>query len=280
MKNKMYIFIFIILALTLSSNRGYTFWFTFHKDITVEALSDTFSTETLDLVVKYNQSTDTEEYELNEAHWDNETFEQAGLRLQNLLQEAVTNAAQKNKDTALKAFGRATHTLQDFYSHTSWVTRNCMEKVVEIHPDIYHIPNPSPDFKCDLTLGPQGDRFAITSDFYPDEITPEGKCSHSEINKDCPYEHARDLSCPRGVVECNGKILFEHAFDLAVEHTRVFYGEFVDLVKAQYPEESDEIIAFFTGKRTICSMVNSKFNNISWLLILLPSLSLLIRKNR
>ena len=74
-------------------------------------------------VQKANENTDLgdEEKHLAAAHFDSEQFQSGQERLIALRQSVVSLIKSKNYDEARRGSGRMFHTLQDFYSHSSWV---------------------------------------------------------------------------------------------------------------------------------------------------------------
>ncbi|RMD98729.1 MAG: hypothetical protein D6812_12940 [Deltaproteobacteria bacterium] len=257
------------------------FWIvgqTVHQDITREALEGLVSDATLQRIVTANAQTDIEEQDLHAAHFDSESFEAGGARLRELLEETVRKAAGRDEVGATSAFGRALHTLQDFYAHSTWVGRHCIEgepNDFPIHPDIFGIANPDPTFPCILEKGPMEgyeDPFAVTTGYYPDDTTPPGKCSHAELNKDCTKEGGLENgpipSCPRSGETCNGESFHEIAKALAVEHTRAFYDLLLETIRAEYPDDAEEIIEFFNGGSVVCATVEGGRGTT----ILLPAL--------
>jgi hypothetical protein len=238
-----------------------------HKDVVTQALEGVFDPQGLDQVVLADQNTDVKEYSLPEAHFDSETLPEGGARLATLLADAVQQSFEHNRNAALESFGRALHTLQDFYSHSTWAERNCLEAELQIHPDIYNIAKPDANFVCVKTPGPQGNRLAITTEYYPDRDTPEGKCSHGELNKDA----ANERTSPESMVECNDKILFDIAVSMAVQHTWEFYLDFEEMARTQHPDEADDIIHYFTkGGMTCATVPGSSTGMFLGFMLLLP----------
>ena len=74
-------------------------------------------------VQKANENTDLgrEEKHLAAAHFDSEQFESGQDRLISLRQSVVSSIKSGDYDAARRDTGRMFHTLQDFYSHSSWV---------------------------------------------------------------------------------------------------------------------------------------------------------------
>lgn len=72
---------------------------------------------------KANKDTDLgdEETHLAAAHFDSEQFQSGQERLITLRQSVVSSVKAENYDEARRDSGRMFHTLQDFYSHSSWV---------------------------------------------------------------------------------------------------------------------------------------------------------------
>lgn len=94
-----------------------------HADITRRALGQTFSPAALEVVIAANLGQDALSGQLghDEFHFDNNAFEEsrAYIREQRgLIRPALERG---DVDSARQAFGRLTHTAQDFYAHTNYV---------------------------------------------------------------------------------------------------------------------------------------------------------------
>ncbi len=95
-----------------------------HDEMIIEALGSRFSPRALEIILAANRKQDTlrNQFGHDEIHFDNNTIdegnryivEQRGLLITSLLSPGVL--------TAWIAFGRLTHTAQDFYSHTNYVS--------------------------------------------------------------------------------------------------------------------------------------------------------------
>ena len=95
-----------------------------HREVTREALNGRLSPRALEIVVAANIRQDALRYQIgyDQYHFDNNKFdasdryvhEQRGYVLANLLTPVVA--------PAWVAFGKLTHTVQDFYSHTNYVS--------------------------------------------------------------------------------------------------------------------------------------------------------------
>ncbi len=95
-----------------------------HEEMTREALGSHFSPRALEIIIAANRKQDTLSGQIghDEFHFDNNAIEkgnryineQRGFVLASLLSPGVLSA--------WIAFGRLTHTAQDFYSHTNYVS--------------------------------------------------------------------------------------------------------------------------------------------------------------
>ena len=95
-----------------------------HEEMTREALSEHFSPRALEIIIAANRKQDAIRGQIghDEFHFDNNAIEkgfryineQRGFVLASLLSPGVLSA--------WIAFGRLTHTAQDFYSHTNYIS--------------------------------------------------------------------------------------------------------------------------------------------------------------
>jgi hypothetical protein len=95
-----------------------------HAEITHQALGSLFSANALKAILRANLGQDGLHGQVghDEYHFDNNAFEKSRVYLEG--QRALTiRALQKGQPSqAWSAFGRLTHTAQDFYAHTNYVT--------------------------------------------------------------------------------------------------------------------------------------------------------------
>jgi hypothetical protein len=94
-----------------------------HIDVMRVALDGLFSTRALEVMIKANIQVDAiwNQFGRHELHFDDNAFEKAYAYLadqRSRIQPAL--AAERTVD-AWRAFGRLTHTAQDFYSHSNYV---------------------------------------------------------------------------------------------------------------------------------------------------------------
>jgi hypothetical protein len=94
-----------------------------HAEITRRALDGTFGPRALDVIVGANMGQDALAGQLghDEFHFDNNAFEKSRLYIE--AQRDLIRPALEDGDTlpAWQAFGRLTHTAQDFYAHSNYI---------------------------------------------------------------------------------------------------------------------------------------------------------------
>lgn len=102
----------------------------FHKKILLQSLGRFFSDLALKQIVRANLNQDSVFYSVgyDHFHYDNNSF-QASSNFINSQRDVVIKAIRLKQDlVARNAFGRLTHTAQDFYAHTNyvslWLTQN------------------------------------------------------------------------------------------------------------------------------------------------------------
>jgi hypothetical protein len=178
-----------------------------HEEITQQLLGQSFTigklkmsiTQTaLDQVITANTDSDWYGFWISRYHFDDELFSESSQKVLDDLQEAE-NALVQNEPDGLKArqaFGRALHTVQDFYAHSTWADHHTGNN--DIHPDLGRdvLANPVIANFCDATGGTLLPKVKdITSGYY-DLVTcappPPGKCHHGFRGKlykpFCPFQ--------------------------------------------------------------------------------------------
>jgi hypothetical protein len=125
----------------------------FHIEIMHLALDDVFSPRALKKIIKANIRQDSLPGQIghDEYHFDNNAFEKSYAYMEE--QRALTVSSLRNNDapSAWSAFGRLTHTAQDFYAHSNyidlWLARQSDDVVPmpsEINPlDLHLIDSPA-----------------------------------------------------------------------------------------------------------------------------------------
>jgi hypothetical protein len=95
----------------------------YHASLTRKALSAYFSRHALETIVAANLGQDNLRGQIghDEYHFDNNAFEKSYAFIE--AQRALTVSSLQDEDllAAWSAFGRLTHTAQDFYAHTNYV---------------------------------------------------------------------------------------------------------------------------------------------------------------
>jgi hypothetical protein len=119
----------------------------YHAEITREALKDLFSDAALKKIVAANLYQDRPAAQIghDEYHFDNNAFEKGYAYIEE--QRALATAALRSNDaaSAWAAFGRLTHSAQDFYAHSNYVD-------LWLSHQTGALPTPSEIDPVDLTL--------------------------------------------------------------------------------------------------------------------------------
>ena len=96
----------------------------YHIEIMLNALGDRFSARAISEIIYANAGQDRFSGQVghDEYHFDNNAFEKSYVYIEE--QRALTVSALQKNDalSAWSAFGRMTHTLQDFYAHSNYIT--------------------------------------------------------------------------------------------------------------------------------------------------------------
>jgi hypothetical protein len=197
----------VSLALLFQQARG--FKIPIHKDITEDALKlmkvtidgkeSKFTPDAIDDIQGDNADVDYFGFGFDYFHFDNEQFAKASKRLKEKVQETVKQLKKDppNGAAAREAFAEGLHTLQDFYSHSSWIEAGHNN---EVYPLLgrEELTNPSKteafcpeDFAVLQIPTPEG--HSLTSGYFSTVCLgpPTGKCQHGSwagcgdgINKD------------------------------------------------------------------------------------------------
>lgn len=194
-----------------------------HKDITKEALENRVETDPDGVELKFTQSAIDEVRTANglvdylgflfsKFHFDDEEFPDASQRIIDKLEETVQALKEDPPDgeDARDALGEALHTVQDFYSHSSWVEAKGSGGPINSKLGRERMAKPSTtDFFCPADRStlvlPTPSGADETSGYYMGfSLTcnpPRGKCAHGEplncpfggpgINKDSPTDPDR-----------------------------------------------------------------------------------------
>ncbi len=95
-----------------------------HRAITRQALKDLFSARALEAILAANLGQDTLAGQIkhDEYHFDNNAFEASYAYLESRRAEICPAMEAGKREAAWRSFGQLTHSVQDFYAHTNYVT--------------------------------------------------------------------------------------------------------------------------------------------------------------
>lgn len=122
----------------------------YHIEILQLALPDTFGPQALAKITRANLNQDRVLGQIghHEYHFDHNAFEKSYAYIEEQRALTVSSLMAKDVLSAWAAFGRLTHTAQDFYAHSNyidlWLARHPREvepqHVEPTHPDLIHSP--------------------------------------------------------------------------------------------------------------------------------------------
>ena len=95
----------------------------YHVEILRQALGDIFSPAALAKVIRANVYQDRISAQLghDEYHFDNNAFEESYSYIEEQRALVVSSLLKEDAASARSAFGRLTHTVQDFYAHSNYI---------------------------------------------------------------------------------------------------------------------------------------------------------------
>ena len=95
----------------------------YHEEILQQALGGVLSATALAKVTKANIYQDRVSAQLghDEYHFDNNALEESHAYIEEQRAQVISALKENDAESAWAAFGRLTHTAQDFYSHTNYV---------------------------------------------------------------------------------------------------------------------------------------------------------------
>jgi hypothetical protein len=124
----------------------------FHIEITHLALGDKFSSYALEKIIEANLNLDRLRGQIghDEYHFDNNAFEKSYAYIEEQLALTVSSLMANDAPSAWSAFGKLTHTVQDFYAHSNyidlWLSRQpdgtlpTPSEVDPLDPDLINTP--------------------------------------------------------------------------------------------------------------------------------------------
>jgi hypothetical protein len=184
----------------------------YHIEIMFESLGDHLGTRALAVMTKANIRQDrfAGQFGHDEYHFDNNAFEKTYAYIEEQRARVGSCLAGNDVMEAWRAFGRMTHSAQDFYAHSNYVTLwlNRFDgqtppppgEIDPVHPDLIH----SPDLRSGKTYPP------LEWLYYFKRIRPYvlpliPRDSHAWMNLDSPAQGFK----------------FEYAVQAAVKRTRI-----------------------------------------------------------
>ena len=177
-----------------------------HEQLTRQAIGDSLPPADLDRVVSANVHQDTLEDEIfshSQYHFDNCAFPEGAAYIEEQ-RRIVEFQPGCRSETALDAFGRLLHAVQDFYAHSNWV---------ELHSET---ESPIPLWDLQLTSLPNGIVSGTWAAGHPKKCGA-GAPPHSQLNKDSAESPEGKETVTKGPNA--GKTLFELAYDAALRAT-------------------------------------------------------------
>jgi hypothetical protein len=96
----------------------------YHIEIMLASLGDRFSTRAMSTIsyANINQDRIAGQFGHDEFHFDNNAFGKSYAYIEEQRALVVSSLRSGDAGTAWKAFGRMTHTQQDFYAHSNYIT--------------------------------------------------------------------------------------------------------------------------------------------------------------
>src|SRR4030095_6091556 len=95
----------------------------YHIEILQKALGDIFSAAALTKIIEANVYQDrlTAQIGHDEYHFDNNAFEKSYAYIEEQRALVISSLQASDAAAAWSAFGRLTHTVQDFYAHSNYI---------------------------------------------------------------------------------------------------------------------------------------------------------------
>ena len=119
----------------------------YHVEILQQALKDIFSPTALEKISKANVYQDrvAAQFGHDEYHFDNNAFEKSYTYIEEQRALAISSLQKNDAPAAWSAFGRLTHTAQDFYAHTNYVDLWLVRQGNGTHSDLLQIDPMDPE---------------------------------------------------------------------------------------------------------------------------------------
>jgi len=185
----------------------------YHIEIMLDALGARFSPRAISAIINANiyQDRISGQFGHDEFHFDNNAFDKSYAYIEEQRVLAISAMQTSDVRAAHAAFGRMTHTLQDFYAHSNYITLwldrydgqtiPAPPKIDPLDPDILQ----SPDLRSGKTYYPfEFLYFVPGTRRFSLRILP--KDSHAWMNLDSPeqgfkFDYAIQAAIKRTVIE-------------------------------------------------------------------------------
>jgi len=183
-----------------------------HTEMTLLALSEQFSSNALEHIIKANLYQDRILGQIghDEYHFDGNAFEKSYAYVEQQRALTISSLQQNDALSAWSAFGRLTHAIQDFYAHSNYVdlwlasrSNGTIPTPSEIDPVIPDLIN-SPDLRSGTIYLPL-EAFYYFHSLRPLLVRILPRDSHARMNLDSSKQGPN----------------FEYAFQAAVKRTRI-----------------------------------------------------------
>lgn len=129
----------------------------FHIEITHQALDEKCSSRALEKIIEANLNQDSLCGQIghDEYHFDNNSFEKSYAYIEEQRARTVSALMADDAPSAWSAFGRLTHTVQDFYAHSNYIDLWLSRQPDGAHPTPSEIDPLNPDLinSCALRSG-------------------------------------------------------------------------------------------------------------------------------
>jgi hypothetical protein len=118
-----------------------------HKEMLEAAVGDQFSSRALEQIVAANiyQDRVLGQFGHDEYHFDNSAFDKSYAYIEEQRALVISSLMANDAPSAWTAFGRLTHTAQDFYSHSNYVDLWLARQPKDAHPTPPEIDPMDPD---------------------------------------------------------------------------------------------------------------------------------------
>lgn len=196
-----------------------------------ESLGDHLGTRALSVMTTANVKQDqfAGQFGHDEYHFDNNAFEKTYAYIEKQRALTITSLQKKDTCSAWSAFGRVTHSVQDFYAHSNYITMwlarfngHTPPAPPEVDPVDQTLLS-SPDLRSGKTYNPFELLYYLPG-LRPFSLRLLPKDSHAWMNLDSPEQGFK----------------FEYAMQAAIKRTRIEYEKTMTGL-------SRELISLFIG---------------------------------